>query len=242
VIHYFVGLDLGQSNDYSACAILEQELKLPQYMPMATSRSIIKGPFVHPPEPITPSVIDNTYLLRYLKRFELGTPYPLIVEKVYELMQEPELARYGRLIVDKTGVGAPVVDMFKAKKLRSIAIVITGGHQVVKVQGSSEYHVPKADIVSALAILFHSKRLKISGKLEEAKTLRKEIGDFSYKISRTGHASYGAEGAGENDDLVLSVALPSWYALRGSYTRLTVPGHCVEESDEKANDWNPLGG
>ena len=242
MIRYFVGLDLGQSNDYSACAILEQELKLPQYMPMQTSRSIIKGPFIHPPEPITPSVIDNTYLLRYLKRFKLGTPYPYIVQHVFELMQEPELVRYGRLIVDKTGVGAPVVDMLKAKKLRPIAIVITGGYHVTTRPGTNEYHVPKADIVSAFAILYHSKRLRMSGKLEEIETLHKEVMNFGYKIHEHGYVSYGAEGAGENDDLVLSVALPAWYALRGSYTRLTVPGHGVEESDEKANDWNPLGG
>lgn len=237
MIKFFVGLDLGQAHDHSAVGILEQELKLAD-LPINQQREDPRMPISF--KPLAPSIIDNTYLLRYLKRYPLGTPYPEIVEHVFELMQEPMLYHYGRLIVDKTGVGAPIVDMLIKKKLRPIAVVITGGNDVVKVQGKREYHVPKADIVSALALLYHSKRIKMSGRLAEAKTLRKEMGDFSYKISRTGHTSYGAEGAGENDDLVLSVGIAAWYALRGNYVKVDVPYQDGADVDEKENEWSPI--
>ena len=237
MIKFFVGLDLGQAHDHSAVGILEQELRMAD-LPINQQREDPRAPISF--KPLAPSIIDNTYLLRYLKRYPLGTPYPKIVEHVFELMQEPMLYHYGRLIVDKTGVGAPIVDMLIAKKLRPIGIVITGGNDVVKVQGKREYHVPKADIVSALALLYHSKRIKMSGKLAEAKTLRKEMGDFSYKISRTGHTSYGAEGAGENDDLVLSVGIAAWYALRGNYVKVDVPFQDGADVDEKENEWSPI--
>ncbi len=237
MIKFFVGLDLGQAHDHSAVGILEQELKIAD-LPINQQRDDPHMPISF--KRIAPAIIDNTYLLRYLKRFPLGTPYPKIVEAVYELMQEAMLYHYGQLIVDKTGVGAPIVDMLIAKKLRPIAVVITGGNDVVRVQGKREFHVPKADIVSALALLYHSKRIKMSGRLVEAKTLRKEMGDFSYKISRTGHTSYGAEGAGENDDLVLSVGIAAWYALRGNYVKVDVPFQYGADVDEKENEWSPI--
>lgn len=233
MIQFFCGLDLGKANDHSAFCILEQELKLAEPQPISF-------------RPITPSVIDNTYLLRHLKRWPLGTPYPVIVEETWRLMQAPFLYRYGQLIIDKTGIGDPVFDMFIAKnkanrdtRIGLIGVVITGGYSVVKVKDKREYHVPKADIVSSLALLFHSKRIEISGQLEEAKTLEKEMSDFDYKISKTGHTSYGAEGAGENDDLVLSVGIAAWYALRGKYNKATGPKHGAT-IDEKENDWSPI--
>ena len=225
MIRFFMGVDLGQAHDYSAVSILEQELKV--YEPKPGWR------------PINPEVIDNTYLVRYLERFKLGTPYPLIVERIARLMEQPQMKIEGKLIVDATGVGAPVVDMMKLRKLRPVCIKITSGHEVT--QTKDGYHVPKVELVSALAVLFHSKRIKVAAKLPEAKYLRKEVLAFKYKIDRqTGHTTYGADEEAEHDDIVLSVSLASWYAMRGHYNRATIPGQEPWKKDEKANAWNPL--
>ena len=80
--HYVVGLDLGQSVDYSAISIIEAH---------------------------------EEYLVRYLSRWKLGTPYPKIVEDVEKLMSQlPTGDTLPILAIDQTGVGAPVVDMFRA--------------------------------------------------------------------------------------------------------------------------------
>ncbi len=225
MIRFFMGVDLGQAHDYSAISILEQELytiqRSPGWVPSLTD------------------VVDNTYLVRYLERFRLGTPYPVIVEKIARLMSEPIMMRDGKLIVDATGVGAPVVDMMRLRKLSPVCIKITGGHEVQKAPRG--YHVPKSELVSALAVLFHSKRIKVAGRLAEAKNLRKEVQSFKYKIDRqTGHTSYGADENGERDDIVLSVSLAAWYAMRARYSKASIPGIKPWKADEKANAWEPI--
>ncbi len=56
--------------------------------------------------------------VRYLERMALGTPYVNVVSRVSEIMQQPELAGQSRLVVDATGVGAPVVEMLRAARPR----------------------------------------------------------------------------------------------------------------------------
>ena len=90
---YLVGLDLGQANDYTALGILHQKF--------VESRHRFE------------------YELPYLERVR-GMPYPLIVDKVEALLKKPELqaSEPPLLIIDKTGVGAPVCDMFNPKLMQ----------------------------------------------------------------------------------------------------------------------------
>ena len=55
----------------------------------------------------------RTYLLRYLERVPLGTTYPG-VRIVCELVADGGEVRACTLVVDATGVGAPVVDLLRA--------------------------------------------------------------------------------------------------------------------------------
>ncbi len=188
---YFVGLDLGQAQDYTAITVLEKPEK--------------KG---EQPE----------YHVRHLERLPLGTPYPSIVEYVAKLIQTPQLKGKTHLIVDATGIGAPVVDMFKNAGLSPIAITITGGGSVTG-SDSEGYHVPKRDLVGILQVLFQSGRLKVAEALPMAKVLIEELLNFKVKINiQTAHDSYEAWREGTHDDLVLSVALVAWYAA-GKRTR-----------------------
>ena len=85
---YSVGLDLGQSQDYTAIAVAERRnIPVPQ------------GSRPH-----------HVYAIPHLERFPLGTSYPAIVERVAEVLAMREL-QGARLAVDSTGVGAAVVDL-----------------------------------------------------------------------------------------------------------------------------------
>jgi hypothetical protein len=55
-------------------------------------------------------------------------------------------------------------------------------------------------------------RLKIAEALPGAETLVKEMLDFQVWITVAGHDVYGAWREGTHDDLVLTVALASWWA------------------------------
>ena len=198
---FFMGLDLGKASDYTAIAVLE-EVQLPTGKVMLDKRG----------ETIGPEMVRR-YYLRHLERLRLGTSYPAIVARVKDLLSKSPLKGAAILIVDATGVGAPVVDMLRGADVGAsiVPVTITGGSAVSR-DPAQGYGVPKRDLVSNLQVLFQSGRLKIADKLPEAQILVKELLGFQVKISLDAHDSYGAWREGTHDDLVLSVALAAWYA------------------------------
>jgi hypothetical protein len=197
---FYVGLDLGQAQDYTAIAIVEHSKDEP-----IPSNVLIMGK-KREPKP-------EEYHIRHLERPELGTPYPTIVERVQKLMKSDQLLNRTRLIVDATGVGRPVVDMFRQARLQPVAVTITGGNEVTT--GNGGLYVPKRDLVSNLQVLFQSGKVKVARNLKLATVLVDELLNFKVKINvKTAHDSYEAWREGVHDDLVLAVALACWYAER----------------------------
>jgi hypothetical protein len=182
---FFVGLDLGQKQDFSAVAVVERGA------------------------PALPCL-----RVRHLERMPLGTPYGSVVRRVSEIMQHPALVMRGRLVVDATGVGAPVVEMLRAVRppCRVTAVTITGGEQA---HGrGEEWHVPKKDLMAGLEILLEEGQLRIPRKLREAAALVRELTDIRLNPKPGGRVGIGADGYGEHDDLALAVALACWRARR----------------------------
>jgi hypothetical protein len=177
---YTVGLDLGQTKDYTALVILERHGE--------AEKAIFHA--------------------RHLERFALGTPYPAIVASVAAMLKQPPLADFPpRLAVDETGVGAPVVDLFRQARLNAVLhpIHITGGATVNYDRGVE--YVPKRNLVSVVQVALQTDKLKIAEALPEAGTLVRELQDFQVKITEAANDTYGAWREGAHDDLVLAVAL-----------------------------------
>jgi len=188
---YLFGLDLGQANDFTAMAVVQR-------------RPGVVNPTTGRQEPV--------YHLRHLERPALGTLYTTIVERVTGLLATPPLSSLTPLVVDQTGVGAGIVDMFRAAGRRPVAITITGGDTVNR-EDPSHVRVPKRDLVGALVALFQSKRLIVAEGLPLASTLVNELLNFKLKVNlQTGHDSYEAWRESVHDDLLLAVALACWYA------------------------------
>jgi len=185
---YFVGLDLGQSQDFSAIAVMERH---------GTAKD------------------DYVFHCRHLERWKLRTPYPAIVADTVRMMNSPQM-QSGRtrpmLAVDATGCGAPVVDLFKRERMnaRLEPILIIGGATVSKENGTTR--VPKRDLVSTVQVYLQNGRLKIAEQLPEAETLTRELQNFSVKINDNAHDSYGAWREGTHDDLILAASLALWAA------------------------------
>lgn len=136
-----------------------------------------------------------------------GTPYPQIITRVREIMGKLDDAV---LVIDATGVGAPLVDEFRDAGLYPIGVTIHGGDRVSH-EGQT-YRVPKRDLVGALQILLQNGKLKIApGPLSNI--LASEMLNFKVKIDpQTAHDSYSAWREADHDDLVLSVAMAVWWA------------------------------
>ncbi|MEI5604367.1 hypothetical protein, partial [Streptomyces brasiliscabiei] len=69
------------------------------------------GAFWRAPQLVCPAIREERHV-RHLRRWEFGTPYPVIVNDVATMMRA-EAMRDGLLFIDRTGVGRAVFDMFR---------------------------------------------------------------------------------------------------------------------------------
>ncbi len=177
-----LGLDLGQAQDYSALVALKETGHDDQ------GRKL--------------------WAIPLLKRWQLGTSYPAIVADVGAIAEKLTMPTGGpegpprkrdmpELVVDATGVGRAVVDIFKAGGLLAkqlVAVTITGGHTVGQEAGA--FTVPKKDLVAAIQSVLQQRRLKVARTLTEAATLTKELQTFKVKITTAANETFECLTAG----------------------------------------------
>lgn len=184
---FSVGLDLGQSRDYTALAVVEQVVNRrgASWYDAAAWRLEV----------------------RHLERIELGTPYPAIVERVAALMRTEPLRADGRLYLDMTGVGRPIVDLFDAaareRRMPSFPVGVTITAEI------------KLDLVTGLETALQTGRLRFARRNPMLERALAELKAFRVKLTATGHAIFEAERESDHDDLVIALALACTYRGRG---------------------------
>ena len=185
---------MGQKGDYTAIAVVERWIEA------------LGGI-----DPVTYEARTRKRLdVRHMERLPLGTSYPEVVARVCELVRVPALWRNCVLVVDATGVGAPVVDLLRNAPLECwlMPVTITGGDR--QSRGPDGWRVPKRDLVTGLQVVLEKEELRIPGELGVARTLVTELMNMKVRISDSGHDAYGAFRNGEHDDLVLALGLACW--------------------------------
>jgi hypothetical protein len=192
---YFIGLDLGQSADYSALIILERRGSSPQ---------------------------NYTFDCRHLHRWQLKTNFTEIVTDTVRWMNSESLNKGVKdrpvLAVDGTGCGTAVIDLFRREHLHGklVPILITSGNEVSR--DSHSIKIPKRDLVATVAVVTQNRTLKSSEELPLTKTLTDELENFKAKTMSAGNDTNGAGAewrTGQNDDLVLALAMALWCANDG---------------------------
>src|SRR2546423_14944324 len=111
---YFVGWDLGQSEDPSALAVVERAVFAGERDRATWQRRL-----------------TTRLALRHVDRTPLGISYPAMVERVGDVVESRELKGRCQLAMDATGVGRPVVDMVRESRgdwgLLPVTITAGGG-------------------------------------------------------------------------------------------------------------------
>ncbi len=111
---FYLGLDLGQAADYSALAILERlPLKSRDEAPTLHCRHLQRWPLKTSYPAIVADmarIVASDDLQHALRQFSRGSHSGYLSE-----IEEDREATLPVLAIDATGVGAPVVDMFKAE-------------------------------------------------------------------------------------------------------------------------------
>lgn len=200
---WIVSCDIGQSIDPTAVCIMSVSAPsdvaaaiTPYDLEIATAKK-------YPPR------ID----VRHLERLPLRTNYVDVVAHISALMRRPPLDRCRpQLVLDSTGVGRPIVDLFSRAGLAPIAVTITSGDSESGV-AEGDYRVAKVLLVSRLQAMLHEGTLRIAKELPDARALALELQDFRANISEAGYTRFGAR-EGKHDDLVLAVAIGAWLASR----------------------------
>jgi hypothetical protein len=181
-VEFFLGLDLGQKQDFSAFACVQK----------------VPGPL-------------SGYDLRHLERLNLNMSYPAVARHTQDLVAKTRSHGKTTLVVDATGVGVPVLDLLRAYGVRPVAITITGG-QSISGTDCDLHVPKRTLMRTLVALfgagrLRIAAKLPYSIELtEELSSVQVKIN------RRTSHESYGARGAKRHDDLVLALALAVWYA------------------------------
>jgi hypothetical protein len=120
------------------------------------------------------------------------------------------------MVIDATGAGRPVVDLFlNARMPVEIApLTITAGSEVREagwnVTTTRAYWVPKIELVSTVQALLQTRRLRVVPRLALAEVLKSELLGFKIKITSSANETFGAWREGAHDDLVLAVAMAAW--------------------------------
>jgi hypothetical protein len=201
----FIGLDLGQAQDFSALAIIE-------------AVRIVTTKKTSDEEINYENTKDELTQLNciHLQRWQLRTSYPSIVADVVAMINGLDPSRIPDrkpvLCVDATGVGAPVVDLFRRERINAelVPIQIVAGANVSEENGM--FRVPKRDLVSVVQVGLQNRMLKIAESLDLAETLSRELQNFTVKITDSANDVYGAWREGTHDDILLAVALAVWRA------------------------------
>ena len=143
---FYVGVDLGQAQDYTAVAVVERDELV-----------------FNERDPVTWSFLEETrFHLRHLERVPLGSSYLNVAEHVWRMVQRAPLAGNVKVVVDATGVGAPVVDLLRRGGLgcRVMPVLITSG--AAESQDGARFCVPKRDLIGGLEVAFERRRLRVA--------------------------------------------------------------------------------
>jgi hypothetical protein len=219
-----VSADIGKLQDHSAIAVVGRRWEV--------ARRDIQ------PADTGPLNALYRYFVMYLKRFPIGTEYELVMQDYERLWGLPELqATRNWALMDVTGVGQPLAEALRRRKVPVIGITLTAGAAVTQPQ-PNEWHVPKVELVTQLGRMIQAGRLQVLDTVEAAAQFQEEVSGFGYKLHReTGKVQYEALEEETHDDLVVSVALAVWFAEH--VIPPSIPGY--RRRSHIAEEYEPLG-
>lgn len=209
--------DIGQAADYSAISLIERVMQPTGKFVDTGERTIVQQ---HDRSQSIAPIIEPELRPRLnvtvLERFELGTDYTLMARTVATWIDATKEGPHKPvLVIDHTGVGRGVFDIFRSlgMGIPIIGVTITAGREESQDQDRPwQWSVPKKDLVSGLQIVVQNRRFFVAPALPHAKVLSAEMQNFRIKITESANLTYDAWRSGDHDDLVLSVALGVWMA------------------------------
>lgn len=214
-VNMSMGVDLGKVKDPSAIVVVEGVWhRITQGGQQVETRAYNRdrGEFAIEHYSGDTARLEPHWHVRHISRLELGTPYPVVVDTTIDIAQA--LGVYEGL-VDATGVGGPVMDIFDETRRergrypsRLQGIVLTGAER------SSPGNIAKVDLVGAIQRRLQTKAIHVDPSLPLATKLVQELADYRVRITERGNDRYGSVTEAAHDDLVIAFGLALLAARR----------------------------
>jgi hypothetical protein len=236
---YFVGVELGQLSQVTAISVVESQVwKIKRTEAVRRDSWVDYGPVYEAPDGTETRVHPPVnFALRHAERLGVGTPYADTVTKVEAIcrkLQNPTI------VLDATGVGKAVIDLFTPLQFSKITVLLTTGDQVTS--EFSRYKVPKRDAISTTQVLLESGRLKFAKRIPHAKLLARELVNFRLNVTKPSSNDIPDWREGPEDDLVFSLAIAVWQAERNPGLGLSFGCGVPEFGGWPLRAWGESGG
>ena len=147
-----------------------------------------------------------------------------------ELLRRPPLHDRCDLVIDESGVGRAVSDLFEVGGLKPTRVAITAGVDATRTD-TRRWSVAKSLLISGVDACLHDGSLRFADELRERETMREELMNFRRHVTAAGRASYQAR-TGAHDDLVLAVAISLWWCGERRKRQILINGKTPQEMQE----------
>lgn len=147
--------------------------------------------------------------------------------------------KHYELILDHTGVGQAVADMFLARGEYPIMVTCTTGRAEVEV-ARHVWHVAKPQLLSPLQVVLQTRRLHMAPMTVQGvrmdQVLVKEAMNFQYRLQPdTGTDTYGTWREKQHDDVLFAGALVVWWGEKSPPPR----SMGARQPTHARADWHP---
>jgi hypothetical protein len=157
---------------------------------------------------------SDHYVTRLIERLTLGTKYPVVADRIVQVVRNLEARSQAREWIDgdfpiecwldATGVGLPVLDLIREQGVSAKAAIFTGSDKLVE-HPDDVVSVGKSWMVGRLQVLLQAGRLHLPISAEAAVLIR-ELQEYQIDVNERAHASFNAP-SGKHDDLVIALGL-----------------------------------
>ena len=206
--HFIIAASLGTGMQPTAIAVLEQEV--------LKNRNRVAE--------------TGALQLRHLERLPLDVNYPKTAARVSKLLETEEIKDKEKcggaeVLLDLTGSGRAIVELFERAGIEPISARIVGAGTVEQKDQSGEWRIPKVELIGALRVLYEAERLETAKGLGLVPELLNEFRNFKMRPPRIDPNDPESWREGQSDDLIFAVALAAWRASRHvPYPRDDDPG------------------
>ena len=200
-VQWVVGVDLGQSRDFTAIVVEMLSLVERTYCTPDAWQNVQRRETI------------VLHKVKHIERVPLGTSYPDVIELVrHRVTGLPAMPRPTQLVVDATGVGRPVLDLMRRADLDPFGVTITGGGgETVE---KRDARVAKRLLANTVAVALDTGRLTFPAPGEHRDTLRRELSAFRVTVNANQNETFESWREKFHDDLVRAAALAVWWGSR----------------------------